>query len=70
MPAPPDTITNGLVTIVVQSTATGIRETYSGKKGAGWRILLESGSALRKEPELKCNDTVVSSGFVEAARSA
>jgi len=70
MPAPPDTITNGLVTVVVQSTATGIRETYLGKKGSGWRILLESGSALRKEPELRCDDTVASSGFRQATRSS
>ena len=64
--ASPMTISNGLVKVVVQVTGTGVRETYFRNMGTGWRILLEGGSALRTEPELKCNDAVVPGGFREA----
>ncbi|RPH32907.1 hypothetical protein EHM92_08465, partial [bacterium] len=69
-PARTITISNGLARVVVQVTGAGVQETYFGKRGTGWKMLLEGGSALRTEPELKCNDTVVPGGFQEAGRVA
>jgi hypothetical protein len=62
----PVTISNGLVRVSVQQTGEGIREMYFGKSGTGWRMLLEGGSGLRTEPEVKCNGAIVRSGFQEA----
>jgi hypothetical protein len=63
---PSVTISNGLIKVVVQHAGAGVREAYFAKRGTGWRMLVESGSTLRTEPEVKYNGAIVPSGFQEA----
>lgn len=67
-PSLPLTISNGQTRVVVEVDGARVHETYFGKRGTGWRALLEAGSPLRTEPELKCNDAVEPAAFQEATR--
>ena len=65
---PPLRISNGLVQVVVEVAGSEVRETYFGKHETGWRALLEGGSALRPDPELKGDGALVPNSSPDVAR--
>ncbi len=61
-------ISNGQVRVVVEVAGLNVRETYFGKQKTGWRALLEGGSVLRPDPELRGDGAVVPNVSPEVTR--
>ncbi len=60
-------VSNEHIKLVVERVEGGYSESYYVKKGESWKLLLTSGSVLRRDPALRQDGTEATVGFQEAS---